>query len=344
MSLPAAGTQEKPAIKPCQNFEGHTKWVNGVIHLPGGQQIMTSSWDGSLRVWNSRSGKQIAHDWQDEEDPMNTIALSPDGKKVVGGSMNGVVRLWNINIDTGKAAEWTGHTKYVTSVCWNRDSERVVSGSEDGTARVWDVENGRTVLAIETRFREVAAVSYSPDTTMIATGGENEQKEFLKIWDANTSKIVSNIIKGHTEKVKCLAWTADGRTLISGASDKSIRMWNTATWQQIKVLTEHAGNVEAIAISPNGHILASASWDDTARLWNLENGQPIGSPLQHAASVDSVSFSTDGKLLATGCWDSNAYSWDISMIVREAGLDELLQDPNVSLLFLISLYQLNSLS
>jgi len=45
-----------------------------------------------------------------------------------------------------------------------------------------------------------------------------------------------------------------------------------------------------------------------------------------------VSFSADGKLLATGCWDSNAYAWDISAIIREVGLDELLLNPIVSLI------------
>jgi WD40 repeat protein len=196
----------------------------------------------------------------------------------------------------------------------------VVSASADGTARVWDVESGKTVLAIETGLSEGRAVIYSPDMTMITTGGESEDlQEFMKIWDAKTGKHITNL-KGHTEEVYCLAWTADGSTLISGSLDHSIRTWNTTTWQQIHVLTGHTHCVCSIAISPNGPILASASWDNTTRMWNLENGLPIGSPLQHPLAVICVSFSTDGKLLVTGSPDSNAYSWDISGILKEAGL------------------------
>jgi len=84
-----------------------------------------------------------------------------------------------------------------------------------------------------------------------------------------------------------------------------------------------------IAISPNGRILASAAVDDTAQLWNLENSQ-ASSPLQHAKSATRVSFSIDGKLLVTACEDKNAYTWDVSAILREAGLDELLFNPDVS--------------
>ena len=117
----------------------------------------------------------------------------------------------------------------------------------------------------------------------------------------------------------CLAWTADGSTLVSGSWDDSIMTWNTTTWQQIHALKGHTSCVLSIAVSPNVPILASASWDNTARLWNLENGLPIGSPLQHPHDVQCVSFSTDGKPLATGCWDKNTYSWDIPGILKEAG-------------------------
>jgi WD40 repeat protein len=329
MSLPAAVTKEIRAIRPYCKFEGHTDVVNGVTHLPGKQWIMTCSLDGSLRVWNVQTGKQIANDWRDGESNVRTIALSQDRKKVVSGGNDAVVRLWDV--DKGKViAKWMGHNDPVWNISWNRDGRQIVSGDVEGTVRMWDVESGKTVLVIETGLSSVMAVTYSPGTTMIATGGytinNTMEEEFLKIWDAKTGKLVASLKGWHTEDllgVWCLAWTADGQTLISGSSDGSIMTWNTTTWQQIAVWTGHTNDVYGIAISPNGQILASASHDNTARLWNLENGQPIGSPLQHARAVDCVSFSADGQQLATGCWDNNAYTWDISAIVKDAGLSEL---------------------
>jgi WD40 repeat protein len=173
MSSAAIKKKETSAITHRQKFEGHTDLVLGVIHLPGGQRIITCSRDGSLRVWNVKSGKQIGDDWRDEDDLVWSIALSPDGKKVVSGSWDGAVRLWDI--DTCKVVKkWTGHTGAVGSVCWSRDGRRVLSGSEDGTARQWDVgtipEPIEIILpSIKTGHDAVYAVVYSPDTTLIAT-------------------------------------------------------------------------------------------------------------------------------------------------------------------------------
>ncbi|KAG1818444.1 quinon protein alcohol dehydrogenase-like superfamily [Suillus subaureus] len=323
-------TQEASMIRPCQKFEGHSNFLEGIIHLLGRQWMMTCSRDGSLRVWNLKSGKQIGEDWQDGDSGVWTlIALSLDGKEVVSRSLDGAVRLWDI--DTGKViAKWTGHTQPVKSVCWSRDGQQVVSRSEDGTAREWDVENRETIVGpIETGHEDVFIVIYSPDMIMFVTSGYDSWPNHgntecaVKIWNAKTGVLVATL-KGHTDLVVCLAWTPNGKTLISGSVDSSIRTWNTSN--QIAVLDGHTESVYGIAISPNGHVLTSASRDKTARLWNLNDNQPISSPLNYANTITVMSFSADGKLLATCCDDKSMYTWDVSAILEEAGLDDLLLD------------------
>ncbi|KAG2053341.1 WD40 repeat-like protein [Suillus hirtellus] len=297
MSSSIVRRQETSRMMPHQKFEGHANWVRGVIHLPGGQRIMTCSLDGSLRVWDLKSGKQIGDDWRDGDSPVYALALSPDGKKVASGSEDGGVRLWNM--DTGKVImKWMGYTKAVNSVCWSGDSQRVLSGFRDGTARQWDVESGDACLAlIKANEYYIWVGVYSPDMTMFATSAGTRQR--AKIWDARTGKLVAAL------EIDMTAVLAD------------------------KYVSYRLGCVESIAISPNGRILASASHDGTARLWNLDNNQPIGSPLQHPHVVRSVSFSAYGKLLVTGCSDNNAYTWDVSGMLKEASLSKLLLDKSV---------------
>jgi WD40 repeat protein len=267
------------------------------------------------------------------------MALSPNGMSIATGSRDSTVSLWDI--EKGEViVKWKGHAKAVRSVCWSPGGEQVVSGGWDGTARVWDVENGhgKPVLGlnpIETGQESVLAVSYSPKGTQIATGGVAYSG--IKIWDAKTGKLLHTVDTiNHT--VWSLAWTLDEKKLISGISNGSIYMFNTATWQLIRLNhsdSYHAGHhnhvVHAISVSHNDRLFVSTSSDGTARLWNLATNLQVGPPLRHKNDVKCAAFSADGKLLFTACDDENAYVWDIQAILKEEeGLKALLSIPDVS--------------
>jgi len=308
-------------------MRGHTGLVRGVAHFHDGRRILTCCNDGSLRLWEIESGTQIGDVWCDGgEEGVCSIALSPNSKTVASGSSDGTVRLWDV--ETKKVvAKWTGHTYGVRSLCWSVDGERVVSGSGDGTTRVWDVKSGDTVLGpIKTGHRDVSAVIYSPDTTKIATGGFCENA--LKIWDAKTGNLLSTI--KHDSPVCSLAWTSDQRKVIT-ASYTSIRIFDTATWQQIAILEGHTRVVLSLSLCQNDCLLASGSYDKTARLWNLDTNLPVCPPLQHQGTVYRVAISANGKVLVTGCEDANAYVWDIHTTLKDAGLEELLSILDVSI-------------
>jgi WD40 repeat protein len=307
-------------------MRGHTHWVTGVAHLPDGRRIITCSSDGSLRLWEIESGTQIGDDWRDDwEEAVRSIALSPNSKTLASGGGTGKVRLWDI--DTKKVvAKWTGHIDTVRSLCWSADGERLVSGCDDGMIRVWDVESGDTVLgSIKTGHRAVYAVIYSPDTTKIATGGWHE--DALKILDAKTGNLLSTIKLD--SPVYSLAWTSDQKKLITG-SYTSIRIFDTATGQQIAILKGHTSTIYSLSLFQNDRLLASGSFDNTVRLWNLDTNLPVGPPLQHQAFVQSAAISADGKLLVTCCGDKNAYVWDIHTTLKDAGREELLSILDVS--------------
>jgi WD40 repeat protein len=269
-----------------------------------------------------KSGSQIGEDWKKEEGEkkvvMNNIALSPSGKTVVIGSDDRKMRFWDVKM--GKVvATWTGHTSYVVSVCWSANGKHIMSGSWDGMVRVWNVKTGERILAINTGHEYLWAVLYSPDNTQIATGGSNEHA--AKIWEVKTGKLLTTL--KHHSGVCSLAWTSDGQKLIS-ASLCQIGIFNTATWNQIATLEGHQDWVFAITLSHNNRLLASTSFDHTARVWNLDTNLPVEPPLQHKDRVNSAAFSANGRVLVTASRDKNAYTWDIHAILKQAGLEYLL--------------------
>ena len=109
-----------------------------------------------------------------------------------------------------------------------------------------------------------------------------------------------------------VAWSPDGKYIVSGLDDKTVRIWDAATGQPIGApLAGHTGSIESVAVSPNGKYIVSGSADMKVRLWNATTGRPIGAPLTgHKGSVDGVAVTPDSKYVVSGAFDKTVRVWD----------------------------------
>ncbi|MBD2737435.1 hypothetical protein H6H03_26725, partial [Nostoc paludosum FACHB-159] len=102
-------------------------------------------------------------------------------------------------------------------------------------------------------------------------------------------------LKGHSDSVNAVAVTPNGQQVISASWDKTLKVWNLATGEELFTLKGHSDSVNAVAVTPNGQQVISASWDKTLKVWNLATGEELFTLKGHSYSVNAVAVTPNGQ-------------------------------------------------
>jgi len=172
----------------------------------------------------------------------------------------------------------------------------------DQTVKLWQTDGHQEKSVLE---QGAFCLALSPDNSMVASANIVE----MKLWDTATGEVKFNL-KGHTQEVKCVAFSPDGKTLASGGDDPEIILWNTTTGEVRRRLIGHTNTVWSLAFLDNGLTLASTGEDGTVRLWSMTTGE--GRTLVERPNKLSTLVVLPDQTLAVGGWDDYVIElWDL---------------------------------
>lgn len=291
---------------------------------PDGTSIVSGLRDGTVRIWDAETGRQVGGPLQGKENQLCSVAFSPDGMSIVSGSDDGMVQIWDAKTGGQVGEPLRGHIKWVWSVAFSPDGKRIVSGSGDRTVRIWDVTTGGPVGdPLRGHIDWVWSVAFSPDGTHIVSGSYDKT---IRIWDARTGIQVKEPLCGHTDWVCSVAFSPDGERIVSGSRDETIRIWDAKDGKPVgeKPLEGHRNFIWSVAFSPDGRRIVSGSSDGAIRIWVAETSETwspvaVTSLREQSPSTSSVAFSSDGALMISGStFDRTIRIWDVEALGMQA--------------------------
>ena len=115
----------------------------------------------------------------------------------------------------------------------------------------------------------------------------------------------------HSDEVRVVLFSPDGKHIASGSDDATIKIWNTNEEHEVTTLESHSNAILALDFHPDGKMLVSSSLDNTIIIWDLDAKDKIKVINAHSDKIWNVKFTTDGKKLISGSEDQTLRVWDI---------------------------------
>lgn len=309
--------------------QSHTDAVLSVEFSRDGSKLLTSSYDGTARLWDVTNGEQIRplighSNW------VWDASFSPDGQWIVTASQDGTAIVWD-TVTGEPNAPFTGHDGAVFTAAFAPDSLSIATGGYDRRVMMWkrtdvlpfrfdllNTENGRveapqTFRAFDGHNGPIRSVRFSGDGQRIISGSMDNT---VGLWDAEGGQLLMQF-RGHDGAVRDVAFNREGDVILSASADNRIKKWDINEYEEIRVLQSqllsgHTNSVLSAEFSPNGEQIVTASRDSTARIWSSQSGDEIEQLSEgHAFLVSTAVLFPNGRRMATGAADNTVRIWDV---------------------------------
>jgi WD40 repeat protein len=306
-------------------FPGHQKAVTGVSIDPLDQTLATSSLDGTVRLWELSTGK-LTKTLQHSSAVLH-VCFDNDATWLVTATSNRTLQSWDLQ--KARVAGVTGHGSRIRLMAFQSRQPQMLASSNDTSALLWDLKTGALLWSLQGHREGISAIAMSADGTLAATASFDKT---IRLWDLTRrqqTKVLFPGVKagsvgkkcsqhsdcdasrfcvqeqckaidsgaGHTEPVLAMAFSNDGKTLISGSRDRTVRFWSVQKGTLLKTILAHDKPVQSLALSAKG-VLATGSDNGLVKLWDTTSFKSVKTLRGSGFAVYALAFHPKENRLA----------------------------------------------
>ena len=326
-------------------FRGDSEWVDDVQFSPDGKLIASGTVDGSVKLWNRATGKEI-RSLNGHLSQVNHIRFSQDGQRIAAANYDGTIALWEVA--TGRELNTLpGHSslKYpeVQDLLFSPNGQFLVSQGKDNVPKLWEVATGKEVktFGVEEQFGQPGHIQFSSDSQTLVYSTGQLQDQSVRFWSIAENRELRNIpVPGDpflSPDGKVIAVIDYKPLTLEATTDLTegiISLWDTATGNKVKTLSNLPGEPAKVYFSPDSSLIAVYTYKGGSRLgpnptrngkvtlWNRD-----GTKLRTLEQLGDlgVKFSPDGRKIAIDSAGVAADGWHTIFKLWDVSTGKLLQ-------------------
>jgi WD40 repeat protein len=346
------GAGEKTG-KPDIVFKGHTDAVYAVAFSPDGKYLITASFDHTLKLWETATGKEVktyggatGHAKQ-----VISVAFNQDGSMIASGSTDNTLKVWDVPVNAPIRSLRSSDS--VQAVALSPDGLKLAIGGKDGSLKLVAPADFKELVKFQTGHQgAITSLAFSANGQLLASVGVDHT---LRYWNVANGQLVATVgahmagvnavavnpnntavytvggdgylkfwslpsppsktLPGHGAPIRALAMTADNTAFYTGSDDRTVRHFTIAGAKEVRSLAGPQSGITSVATHPTNAFIAAGTLDSRVFLWNNSDAKVLTSWLAHAWAVHSVQVHPQGQQLMTAGADGLVKFWALPPVL-----------------------------
>ncbi len=222
---------------------------------------------GEVKIWEVAERREVIT-IEGHGDTIQALAFSPAGKMLATASYDKNIKLWDV-ASGRELRTLRDHIDAVYALAFTTDGSRLLSGSGDRSVKIWNPATGERLYTLGDPIDGINSIAIHPSGTRVTAGGHDRT---IRVWElGEDGGELLNVLIAHESTILRIAYSTDGKKIVTAAADRTIKVFDAETLDELASLDSQSDWVMSLAFSPDGSRLAAGRFDGSLSIYDSEN-------------------------------------------------------------------------